>query len=163
MEKFNSKIIVWLLHIHITNEVARFWVFAGEPLIQHCQLRGDGRQSKINFQILLFFNFSCLVLPTNHLFWKEFKFGVLSWRPISATLSGYVSVPMCTVWLTQRFPLSQLCCCVTKPVVFFSKIPVALKHLWEQVSPYGPHLCTISLLIFWRLNICIARLYNFYE
>lgn len=57
MKKFNNKIRVWLLHIHIMNEVAQFWVFAGEPLIvsiQHCQLR-DGRQNKINFQILLFF------------------------------------------------------------------------------------------------------------
>lgn len=52
-----SLVIAHLLSVIASNKVARFWVFAGEPLIvsiQHCQLR-DGRQNKINFPILLFF------------------------------------------------------------------------------------------------------------
>lgn len=105
----------------------------------HCQLRADGTQNKINFQILLFF-FSAANQPP--FLKKKLKFGVLSWRPISASLPGYGSVPLHS--LTQaKLPIEPTELLHQKArggwvcTKHFSKTPVALKHhqIKEQLSP----------------------------
>lgn len=113
-------------------EVARFWVFAGQPLIvsiQHCQLRGDGRQNKIHFQILLF----SLVLPTNHIFGEKKWCFILETKFCNAPrlwFSAYVhslthaEIAIEPTELLRHKARGGWVC--TKS---FSQTPVALKHL----------------------------------